>query len=187
MTNVENYTDDQLHKALRSYGLVIPITPNSRKVCENKLKKFMAGGDKTAVTPTAKVGITPTSKVAVTPTSKVAAVDTYKETAAAAVKTNTSKVGHSGDSTAFVHVNQISSSDSEPDEAEITVRELTTQEREMYRARSRDHATSINTNKDKDTSVGTSIWKYVGFFILAVVLVCFLVFLDQNAQNTSSL
>lgn len=45
MARVEHYTDDQLQKALRSYGLNIPITPNSRKVCETKLKKFMSQND----------------------------------------------------------------------------------------------------------------------------------------------
>lgn len=42
MKSVEQYTDDQLYKALRSYGLNIPITPTTRKVCETKLKKFMS-------------------------------------------------------------------------------------------------------------------------------------------------
>jgi hypothetical protein len=46
MADIEGYTDDQLHKALRSYGLIIPITPNSRKVCENKLKKLISESDK---------------------------------------------------------------------------------------------------------------------------------------------
>lgn len=41
MAFVEAYSNEQLQKALREYGINVPITPTSRKVCENKLKKLM--------------------------------------------------------------------------------------------------------------------------------------------------
>jgi hypothetical protein len=48
MIGIEQYSDDQLHTALRSYGLNVPITPTSRKVCENKLKRLMSEVDQVA-------------------------------------------------------------------------------------------------------------------------------------------
>lgn len=45
MVNVEDYSDQQLKESLLEFGVNVPVTPTTRKVCENKLKKMMADGD----------------------------------------------------------------------------------------------------------------------------------------------
>lgn len=59
-------------------------------------------------------------------------------------------------------------SESDNDNAEVTIRDLTHQEREQYRVQKIDRVSY------------TSIWKYIG---LIVILVIFLIFFGQNANN----
>jgi hypothetical protein len=47
MASIEDYSDQQLKESLLEYGINVPVTPTTRKVCENKLRKMMAGGDST--------------------------------------------------------------------------------------------------------------------------------------------
>lgn len=60
--------------------------------------------------------------------------------------------------------------DSDP--GEVSARELSRQERDLYRSRAQDQQ-----------KAGTSVWKYIGIGFLLIVLVSFLVFLNRNAQN----
>jgi CHASE3 domain sensor protein len=54
----------------------------------------------------------------------------------------------------------------------VSARELSRQERDLYRSRAQDQQ-----------KAGTSVWKYIGIGFLLIVLVSFLVFLNRNAQN----
>jgi uncharacterized integral membrane protein len=62
----------------------------------------------------------------------------------------------------------VNESESDNDNAEVTIRDLTHQEREQYRVQKIDRVSY------------TSIWKYIG---LIVILVIFLIFFGQNANN----
>lgn len=51
MANIEQYTNEELQTSLREYGMNVPVTPTTRKVCENKLRKLIAqsGGQQTVI------------------------------------------------------------------------------------------------------------------------------------------
>ncbi|KAI6182872.1 hypothetical protein M3Y97_00427300 [Aphelenchoides bicaudatus] len=47
MVNIEDFSDQQLKESLLEHGVNVPVTPTTRKVCENKLKKLLASGHAT--------------------------------------------------------------------------------------------------------------------------------------------
>lgn len=164
MAFVEDYTDEQLQIELRGFGFNLPITPTSRRVCENKLKKLLAEANGT---PQQTVLRSDSPQDFADNSEPLFSTQNDRESTPLSADSNIHRRNLPSTQRQQKFKRQATDEQSENEhDGETSARELSHHERQIYKVRQ-----------------GTNVWKYIGIFILVSIVIAFLVFLNRNAQH----
>lgn len=160
MVNIEDFSDQQLKESLLEHGVNVPVTPTTRKVCENKLKKLLASGHATPKQASQSADFSDGGGVSY--------LNVYSSINSI-FKAYRRNVFSEERQSSRNNVSELS--DQSDNEGEVSARNLSKHERQQFHSRS------------QEKQAGSSIWKYVGIAILFLIFISFIVFLNRNAQQ----